>query len=460
MKRPAIFWLVSALTTASVVSGQAARNGIDWPSYRGIEAAGIAAGFEAPTEWDLESGSNVRWQADVEGLAHSSPVIWGDSLFVTSAVASAGAADLKVGLYGDIDSADDDGEQRCELHHFDKRTGELRWPREVFEGPPRTRRHTKSTHANPTPATDGKRIIASFGSEGLYACDYEGNRLWHRDLGVLDSGYYIAPGAQWGFASSPVLYDGKVVVQCDIQKGSFLAVLDASTGAEVWRAARDELPTWSTPTVHAPDGGAPLIFVNGYRHIGAYDFASGGEVWKLKGGGDIPVPTPVVAKDLVYVTNAHGRMAPVYAVRVGAKGDISLETDQTSNSGVAWSTKRDGGYMQTPLVYGDELYVCRDNGVLSCFDAATGELHYKTRLGQGRTGFSSSGVAADGKIYFTSEEGEVYVIAAGTEFRQLAVNDLGEVHMSTPAISEGVLYFRTRGRVIAVGASAGPKREG
>ncbi|MDX1385402.1 MAG: PQQ-binding-like beta-propeller repeat protein, partial [Thermoanaerobaculia bacterium] len=396
-------------------------------------------------------GENVRWRVEVEGLAHSSPVIWGDRLFLTTAVALAGRADLKVGLYGNIALADDDGEQRFVVAAYDKNDGALLWSRVARSGVPKTRRHTKATHANSTPATDGERVVAFFGSEGLYAYDMAGELLWEKDLGLLDSGYYIAPDAQWGFASSPVLHDGRVIVQCDVQRGSFLAVLDAATGDEVWRVDRDELPTWSTPTVVPAPGGATHVLVNGYKHMGAYDFASGDEIWKIRGGGDIPVPTPVTAHDLVFLTSAHGRLAPIYAVRVGAEGDVSLAPGAGSNDGIAWSQPRDGGYMQTPIVVGDELYVCRDNGVLQAFDAATGELHYKTRLGAGRTGFSSSPVAADGKLYFTSEEGSVHVVAAGTEFVELAVNELDEVHMATPAISEGVLYFRTRGSLIAVG---------
>ncbi len=401
----------------------------------------------------------MKWKTEVTGLAHSSPVIWGNDLCLTTAVSAEGAPELKVGLYGDVRSAADTGPQRYDVLCLDKTTGKERWRTTAYEGVPKTKRHPKATHANSTPATDGHHLVSFFGSEGLYCHDLTGRLLWKKDFGTLDSGFYMAPDAQWGFASSPVIHDGKVIVQVDVQKDGFIAALDVATGAEVWRVGRDDVPTWSTPTVWplgaaASGGPAALVLANGYRRIAAYDFATGREVWRMTGGGDIPVPAPIVAHDLAFITNAHGRMAPVYAVRAGASGDLSLAAGATANAGVAWSTSRDGGYMQTPIVYGDLLYVGRDNGVVTCFDALTGAQKYQTRIGDGSRGFTSSPVAADGKIYFTSEEGDVVVVRAGAEYQELARNQLGEVHMSTPAISEGVLYFRTRGHVVAIAESA------
>jgi outer membrane protein assembly factor BamB len=429
------------------------RPGVDWPSFRGIRAGGVAEGFPTPLRWDVASGAGVKWKTEVAGLAHSSIAVWGPSLFLTTAISTEPAPELKVGLYGDIRSSADTGNQRYEVLCLDKSDGAVRWRDAVLERAPATRRHPKSTHANPTPATDGLHVVSFFGSEGLYCHDLSGKLLWKKDFGVLDSGFFMAPDAQWGFAASPVIHQGKVIVQVDVQKDGFIAAFDVESGAEAWRVGRDDVPTWSTPTVWpiAGDGGAQtLVLANGYRHIGAYDFATGREVWRLTGGGDIPVPTPIVAHDLAFVTNAHGRMAPVYAIRAGASGDISLQPDATANAAVAWSVARDGGYMQTPIVYGDLLYVGRDNGVVTCFDARTGAEKYKARVGDGSTGFTSSPVAGDGKIYFTSEQGDVVVLRAGPEYHELARNALGEVHMSTPAISEGVLYFRTRGHLIAI----------
>ncbi len=289
-----------------------------------------------------------------------------------------------------------------------------------------------------------------FGSEGLYAYDLNGRLLWKKDLGVLESAFFQVPSAQWGFASSPVIHGDRVIVQADVLKGSFLAAFDVATGRSLWRTPRNDYPTWSTPTVHVADGRRQVI-VNGYRHVGGYDLETGKALWWMKGGGDIPVPTPVVGRGLAFITNAHGPAAPIFAVRPGATGDISLADGTQTNGHVVWSQQREGAYMQTPLVYGEYLYVCRDNGVLSVYEAETGRRMYQQRLGGGRTGFSASAVAGDGKLYYSSEDGSVFVIKAGPVFEPLAENAMGETVMATPAISEGTVFIRTRTRLVAVG---------
>jgi outer membrane protein assembly factor BamB len=278
----------------------------------------------------------------------------------------------------------------------------------------------------------------------------DGKILWQKDFGTLDSGYFMVPSAQWGFGSSPVLHEGVVYLQCDVQKGSFLAALRASDGKEVWRTPRGDVPTWSTPTLAQADGRL-LVLVNGFRHMGAYDAKTGQEVWKLSGGGDIPTPTPVVEDGVVFLTNAHGRMSPIYAVKLSAKGDVSLQGEATSSEHVLWAKHREGAYMPTPIVKNGLLYVFRDHGVLSCYDAKTGERIYNERLGTGRTGFTASGILADGKLLYTSELGEVFVVKEGRKFELVGTNQLGEVCLATPAASEGSLYFRTQGHVAAIG---------
>ena len=214
-----------------------------------------------------------------------------------------------------------------------------------------------------------------------------------------------------------------------------------------WRAS--DVPTWGTPTVHQVKGQTQLI-VNGWRHAGAYDFKTGKEIWKLTGGGDIPVPTPVVDDGLIFITNAHGPRAPVYAIRETATGDITLADGATSNEAIAWSAPRDGGYMCTPLVYRGLVYIVKYNGVLSVYDAKTGAVKFQQRLADGKSAFTSSPIAADGKVYLASEEGRVYVLKDGPAFEMLAENDMTESVLSTPAISEGTLIYRTRSQVIAV----------
>ena len=436
--------------TALVATAQEPRPGVDWPQFRGIRASGIAEGFETPVRWNVETGENVRWTTPIPGLSHSSPVIWGDLVCLTTAVSDRGNDPLRVGLYGDIEPVNDETARRWEVHCLDKRTGEGRWVALAHQGVPKIPRHPKGTHANPTLATDGERLVAMFGSEGLYAYALEdGTLLWAKDLGVLESGFFQAPTALWGFASSPIIHDGLVIIQADVLNRSFLAAFDVTSGTEVWRTVRDDLPTWSTPAVHITDDRAQVV-VNGYDHIGGYDLRTGRELWRMTGGGDLPVPTPIAWNDLVFITNAHGPASPIFAIRANATGDISLESDASSNAHIVWSVERGGAYIQTPLAYGDYLYTCRNNGVLSAYDARTGTRLYQQRLGDGRTGFSASSVAGDGKLYFTSEEGSVYVIRAGPEFELLAENQMNEVSMATPAFSEGVLFIRTRSALVAV----------
>lgn len=425
----------------------------NWPRFRGPGARGLAEGASTPASWDLAQGRNILWTTPVPGLAHSSPVVWGDSVFLTSAIAAAGEASLKVGLYGDIGAAADDGVQRFVLYRLDRATGKVRWEQTAYEGKPRQHRHTKSTHANATPATDGQRVVAFFGSEGLYCFEFDGRLVWRKDLGVLEAAFFQVPEAQWGFGSSPVIDDGVVYLQADVLKSGFLAAFDLRDGREIWRTSRSDVPTWSTPTLHDL-GARKLLLVNGWKHAGAYDARTGREVFRFAGGGDIPVPTPFEADGLFFFTHSHGPGSPIYAVRSDARGDVSLPGEARSSQQLAWSVERGGAYIPTPLVYQGLLYVCRDNGVLAVFRAKTGERLYQERLGAGTSGFSASLVAADGKVYASSEDGEVYVVKAGETFQLLATNVMNEVLMATPAIADGTLFVRTRSRLVAIGGAA------
>jgi len=443
--------LVLLGTLVSPVGGQKAPAQTNWPSFRGAGAAGVADGFPLPSEWDGPTSKNILWKTPIAGLGHSSPIIWGNRLFVSTAISGVEKPELKVGLYGDIGSVQDASSHRWVVYALDTRSGKVVWEKTVYTGVPKVKRHPKATHANSTLATDGKHLVAFFGSEGLYCFDMDGKLLWKRDLGLLDSAYYVVPDAQWEFASSPVIYQGMVLVQCDVLNGSFVAALNIKDGTDLWRTPRTDVPTWGTPTVHA-DGPTAQMIVNGYKHVGSYDVRTGKELWRLKGGGDIPVPTPVLAHGMVFITNAHGPMAPILAIRLNATGDISLAPNETSNQFVAWSNPRDGAYMITPVVYGDYLYNAKNNGVMSCYEAKTGTKLYQERLGAGTSGFSASPVAGDGKIYFAGEDGDVYVVKAGPKFELLAKNPMGEVCMASPAISGGVLYFRTQSHVVAIAA--------
>lgn len=434
------------------VGPPAAAQDANWPSFRGWHARGVAEGYATPTRWDVDSAEHVKWKTPILGLGNSSPIVWGTLVCVTTALGEA-TPGLKVGVYGDIASVSDQSHHTWKVLCLNKDTGEIVWERTARTGVPSIKRHPKSTHANSTLATDGTHVVAFLGSEGLYCYDMQGQLLWTRDFGVLDSGFFQVPDAQWEFGSSPIIHDNLVIVQADVQQGSFLAALSIDDGSEVWRTERQDLPTWSTPTIHESGGHATLI-VNGYRHIGGYDARTGEEIWRMTGGGDIPIPTPIVADDLIFITNAHGAMAPIYAIRANATGDISLTENERSNRYVAWSWPRDGSYILTPIVYGGYLYNSRWNGVLGVYDMRSGERLYQQRLAGGRSAFTASPVAADGKIYFASEDGSVFVVKAGPEFELLAENSMGEVLMASPAISEGVLFFRTEGHLVAIANDA------
>jgi len=449
MQRPSIASILRASSIALLTTAAFAGSS-DWPQFRGPGASGVGSG-SPPTEWNGESGKNILWKAPIPGLGHSSPVIWGDKLFVTSAVSVAADKDapLKVGLYGDIKPVENEGPQKFNVYCIDRKTGKLLWERTAFEGEPKVKRHPKGSHASPTAATDGKRLVVSFGSEGLYAYDLNGKLLWKKDLGLLDSGYYVVPSAQWGYSSSPVIHDGVVIVQADVQKDSFVTALDAATGKELWRTPRADVPTFGSPAVlpYTANGAKGLqVVINGWKHTGGYDFKTGKELWKLKGGGDIPVPTPVYFDGMVVVTSAHGSSRPINAIRTDAVGDLN-----ENKAGIAWTVDKAGNYMETPLLDEGLGYFCYDNGILSVYQLKTGERLYQQRLGGGTSGFTPSPVLAGGRLYITNEDGHTYVLAKGGEYKVLGENDLGETVMTTPAISGDVLYIRGRRHVFAIG---------
>ncbi len=441
--------VVAGLSASNPGAATAPRPGIDWPQFRGIRAAGIADGFSLPATWDVAKKQNIAWKTPIPGLGLSSPIVWGDLVCVSSSISGKTDAGLKVGYYGNVDSVPDDTEHEWRIYCLDKKSGAVAWQQSVLKAVPKVKRHMKATHANSTLATDGERLIAFFGSEGLYAYDLKGKQLWKKDLGVLDAGWFTDPSYQWETGSSPIIHDNVVVILADVQKDSFLAAFSASDGKELWRVPRTDVPTWGTPTIHQV-GNQTQIIVNGWRHIGAYDFKTGKEIWKMKGMGDIPVPTPIVHEGFVYITQAHGPGSPVYAIRETATGDISLAADATSNAAIAWSYPRGGGYMATPVIYGGLIYIVNYNGLLNVYDAKTGERKVQQRLGTTPSAFTSSPIAADGKVYQASEEGHIYVLKAGPTYELLAENEMGESVLATPAISEGALIFRTQGHVLSI----------
>jgi outer membrane protein assembly factor BamB len=418
-----------------------------WPGFRGPWGCGFIENAQTPVAWSVDSSQHIKWKVPIPGLGHSCPIIWDNYLFVTTATSGASEEPLKVGLYGDIDEADDNVLYEFKVYCLDKYTGKILWEKVAHKGNPKSKRHTKSSQANCTPVTNGKYLVVNFGSEGLFCYDFSGSLIWKKDLGLLNPGPYTDPGIEWGYASSPVIYKDIIIIQCDIPNNPFVAAFDIATGNEKWRTSRgDEVSTWCTPAIY-PKEGKTQVIANGYRRICGYEFETGKEIWRLSNGGDAPAPTPVIANDLIYLNSAHGKYSPIFVVKPNAVGDITLAADSTTNKYIVWSVKRGGAYMQTPLIYEGYLYNLQVNGQLTCYTALTGEVKYKENL---KEAFSASGIAADGNLYFSSEEGNIYVIKAGPEFKLLAKNAMKDICMATPAISGNTIFFRTQHFLIAV----------
>ena len=416
----------------------------NWPSFRGPGASGVADRQNLPVNWDVRRGVHILWKTSIPGLAHSSPIVWGDRIFVTTAVSSRPGATFKRGLYGEGDASDDTSSQQWKVLCLDRRSGKLIWERTAYEGRPNEKRHMKSTYASSTPATDGRVVVAFFGSQGLYAYDLEGKPLWKCDLGRLNVGAYDAPDYEWGTASSPIFYRDLVILQCDQQKGSFLTALDRASGETVWRTQRDELPSWGTPTVHPGKERAELV-TNGSNFIRAYDPGTGRELWRLSGSSKITAPTPVYSDGTIIVASGRRPEAPIFAIRAGASGDI------TDGKQVAWHKEQRGPYMPTPLIYGKYLYILGNAGIFDCYDLKSGEEIYRQRIPHQGAGFSASPVGSDGKIYLPSEDGDIFVVRAGPQFELLGKNEMGEPLMATPAIAGGAMIVRTEHTLWAIG---------
>ncbi len=428
----------------------------NWPQFRGPGAAGVVEGSPAAVSWDAQKAVNTRWKTKIPGLAHSSPVVWGDKVFITTAVTSAAKDETRYGLYGDVAPVKDDPKHTWKVYALDKKTGKILWERVAYEGIPKVKRHPKSTHADSTPVTDGKHLIAMFGSHGLYAYNLNGKLLWKQDLGLLDAGWFYDPDYQWEYGSSPVIYRDLVIVQADIQKDSYIAAYSLKNGKLVWKTPREEISSWGTPTVYVGKTRAELI-TNGSKAIRGYDPATGKELWRLTPNSEVTTPTPIVAHDLIFVTSGYRPIQPIYAIKLGATGDISLKDGKQTNDFIAWSKTRGGPYMPTPVVYGDLLYTCSNQGVLTAYNAKTGERIYQERLGGKGGAFTASPVASDGKLYLSSEDGDVFVVKTGIKYELLATNPVGEVMMATPAISDGLVIVRGLNHVYAFADAAAGK---
>ena len=417
-----------------------------WARFRGSTDGAVADDPRLPETWS--ETENVLWTADVPGLGWSSPVVWDDHIFLTTAI-SAGEERAPVrGLY---DPGAESGATRSTSAHrwvvydFDYETGRLRWERELTSAVPEIERHLKNSFASETPVTDGERLYVYFGTVGLVAAlDFDGEVLWQRDLGVFIG------RQRFGTAASPALHDGRLYVVNDNITQSFLVALDAATGEELWRAERDEVENWATPFVWENEVRTEIVTA-GLRRVRSYS-VDGELLWELAGMTVNVVPTPFAHDGLVYISSGYpgGMPRPVYAIRPGASGDISLGEGQTSNDYIVWYQPRLGTYNTSALVYEGRYYTLLDRGFLLNHDARTGrEVYGRTRIRPG-TGFTASPWAYNDRVFLLGEDGDTFVVRAGDEFELLGTNSLNEMALATPAVVRGSLILRTQSKLYRI----------
>jgi outer membrane protein assembly factor BamB len=432
---------------AAVCAVAAAQN---WPSFRGPKASGVADGMNPPVTFDGKESRNLAWKTAIPGLSVSSPIVWGDRVIVTTAISS-DPKPFRHGLYGDVEPSNDTAKHTWKVYALDRKTGKIVWEQTAWEGAPKTKRHTKSSQATCTPATDGKHVAVWFGSEGLFVFDFAtGKQLWKKDLGLMNAGWFYDPDYEWGVGASPIIHKDNVIVQADIQKNSFIAAFDVKSGKELWRTQRDEIPSWSTPTVYEGKTGAELV-TNGTNALRGYDPTTGKELWSISGekfNSEITIGVPYVAHDLIFMSAGYPPTQPIFAIKPGLRGKVTV-TDEPNPQAFAWKVKRGGPYIPTSIVYGDHLYTIQNNGILACYEAKTGKRLYQNRLSEKSSAHSASPVASDGKLYFAAEDGDLFVVKAGPVFELLASNSVGEVLMATPAVTEKLLIVRGQNHVFA-----------
>lgn len=423
-----------------------------WPRFRGPNADGVAQDDpRLPSHWSRTE--NVLWSADIPGWGWSSPVVWDDKVFVTSVVSDAEDENEapKAGLYlGEGVREPSKGIHHWLVYCFDLKSGQLRWKREAHTGHPQVPRHPKSTYASETPTTDGKRIYVLFGDVGLYAYDFDGQLAWSRAIKPRKTFY------DYGAAASLALHREQLFLVYDNQEDSFLAAFDTESGEPKWRTDRDEKSTWATPFVWQNEFRTEIV-VCGKNRNRAYDL-SGNLVWEFDGNmSGLVIPSPFAAEDLLFITSGYvgDRHRPVFAIRPGAQGDISLKEEQTANDSIAWYLPKAGPYNPSPLVYQGLYYTLFDRGYATCHNAPTGKEVYGRTSFARHSSFTASPWAYNGKVFFLSEAGDTYVVQAGPKFELLATNSLDELCIATPSISQGKLLIRTASKLFCISDSEG-----
>jgi outer membrane protein assembly factor BamB len=463
----------SALLLACLILSSAidAAGPAEWPQFRGPRGAGVADESSLPQKWSTTE--NVAWTVELPGRGWSSPIVWRDRVFVTSAISPGAFKAPSTGIFGndyaaelakqglpddeivkrvvnrDIELTNESGDIRYMLYALDAKSGRIVWQQEAHRGQPFGGRHRKNTYASETPVTDGERVYASFGGNvGVFCYSMDGKLLWKHTWPPQP--IYL----DFGTASSPVVHAGRVYQLHDNDGKSFIAALDAKTGKELWSVERVDSAGpmksgWATPFIWESAGRTEIVTI-GRGFVTSYD-TDGRELWRLKGMTQA-TPSPVAADGMLYVGSGSQGEAnrPVMAVRAGAKGDISLLKDQDANEFVAWRQPRFSGYTPSPLVYRGRIYAINDNGILQVADAKTGVEVYKARVGGGGHTFSSSPLASQGRLYLLSEDGDMFVLNAGDKYDEVGRNSLGEMSLATPAADADSLYIRTQTKLYRI----------
>ena len=404
-----------------------------------------------PERWNATE--KIVWRTEVPGRGWSSPIVYGDRIIITTVVSEGQEEEARKGIYPFVGDRDRPSENRRRwlVLCFGLERGDLIWQREVHSGFPDWPRHIKNSYASETPCTDGERVYAYFGNVGMFAFTLDGTPVWSRRWQRHKT------RAGWGSAASPIVHRGRVYVVNDNEESSFIEAMDCATGETVWKVQRDERSNWSTPLIWEHRQRAEIVTA-GTGKVRSYDL-SGNLLWELQGMSSITVPTPLSGHGMVFVSSGFNgsRLRPLYAIRPGASGDISLDEGEGSNQFIAWSQPKVAAYNPSPVLVGEQVYVLRDRGTLASWNARTGEEVYPNqRIHPDANTFTASPWAYNGKVFCLSEDGDTFVIRAGPEMRVLAINRLGEMCMSSPALVPNALIIRTAEALYRIGEPPTP----